>query len=87
MPNQWLGYAVTLIVMSGLSGYVLVSRQASVLPIRRGWIELPLMVTILLNGSALIAVWTETPPSRKLVVEALHAAIPPGARVLGPARE
>jgi 4-amino-4-deoxy-L-arabinose transferase-like glycosyltransferase len=87
VPNKWIGYAVTLIVMSGLSGYVLVSRQASVLPIRRGWIELPLIVTILLNGSALIAVWTETPPSRKLVVEALHAAIPPGARVLGPGRE
>ena len=87
VPNKWLGYAVTLIVIVGLSGYVLISRQARVFPIHRRCIKLSLTLTILLNAFALIAAWADAQPSSKSVVDALHAAIPVGTRVLIPARE
>jgi hypothetical protein len=46
-----------------------------------------LILTILLNISALGHVWTQSPGMRDAVVQELHEVVPAGARVLIPFRE
>jgi 4-amino-4-deoxy-L-arabinose transferase-like glycosyltransferase len=87
VPNKWLGYAVTMIVIVGLAAYVLLCIRVAAVPFRRAGVAFLLMLTILSNASALTTVWFHAPQTRKPVVDALHEAIPPGKRILVPARE
>ena len=87
VPNKWLGYAVTLTVLIGLGGYALHKGRQGTSQLHPRWMRVLLILTILLNISALGHVWTQSPGLRDAVVQELHAVIPAGARVLIPFRE
>ena len=87
VPNKWLGYSASFMVFSGLSGYLLLGRFVGPVPFRRTRFAFLLTMTILLNASALSNIWLHAPTTRKPIVDALHDAIPPGKRILVPARE
>lgn len=87
VPNKWIGYAVTPMVFVGLGGYVMASVRLPDSSRGRQMVGVIIVVTIALNTASIASVWTSTPRSRNDVVEALHDAIPVGARVLMPARE
>ena len=87
VPNKWIGYGVTMTVLVGLSGFVQLHKGVGGTPFHRAWVALLLTLTIMSNASALVTIWFDAPPSRKLAIDALHEAIPPGMRILIPARE
>jgi len=87
VPNKWLGYAVTLTVLIGLGGYALHKGRQGTSQLHPRWMRVLLILTILLNISALGHVWTQSPGMRDAVVQELHEVVPAGARVLIPFRE
>ena len=87
VPNKWIGYAVTPMVFVGLGGYVMASVRLPDSSRARQMVGVIIVVTITLNVASIASAWTSTPRSRNDVVEALHDAIPVGARVLIPFRE
>ena len=87
VPNKWLGYAVTLTVLTGLGGYALLNVRLGTFQPSPRWMGVPLILTILLNISALGHVWAQSSGLRASVVQELHEVIPAGARVLIPFRE
>ena len=87
VPNKWLGYAVTLTVLTGLGGCALLKERLGTFQPSPRWMGVPIILTILLNISALGHVWTQSPGLRNAVVQELHEVVPAGARVLIPFRE
>ena len=87
VPNKWLGYAVTLTVLIGLGGYALLNVRLGIFQPSPRWMGVLLILTILLNISALGHVWAQSSGLRASVVQELHEVIPAGARVLIPFRE
>ncbi len=87
VPNKWLGYAVTLTVLTGLGGYALLNVRLGTFQPSPRWMGVPLILTIVLNISALGQVWAQSSGLRVSVVQELHEVIPAGARVLIPFRE
>jgi hypothetical protein len=87
VPNKWIGYAVTPTVLVGLGGYVMASDRLPDGRRARQMVGVIIVVTITLNVASITSAWTSVPRSRNDVVEALHDAIPAGARVLIPFRE
>ena len=87
VPNKWLGYAVTLTVLTGLGGYSMVMGNIGAAGRWRWCFTGALVLTLALNMTALEDVWRKAPQGRRDIVATLHDEIPAGARVLIPFRE
>ena len=87
VPNKWLGYAVTLTVLTGLGEYSMVMGNFGAAGRWRWCFTGALVLTLALNMTALADVWRKAPQARRDVVATLHDEIPAGARVLIPFRE
>jgi len=87
VPNKWLGYAVTLTVLTGLGEYSMVMGNFGAAGRWRWCFTGALVLTLALNMTVLADVWWKAPQARRDVVAMLHDEIPAGARVLIPFRE
>ena len=87
VPNKWLGYAVTLTVLTGLGGYSKVMGNIGAAGRWRWCFTGALVLTLALNMTALEDVWRKAPQGRRDIVATLHDEIPAGARALIPFRE
>ncbi|NCV23365.1 MAG: hypothetical protein EBV45_15695, partial [Chloroflexi bacterium] len=87
VPNKWMGYAVTLTVLTGLGGYSMVMGNIGAAARWRWCFTGALVLTLALNMTALEDVWRKAPQGRRDIVATLHDEIPAGARVLIPFRE
>jgi hypothetical protein len=87
IPNKWVGYTVTLTTLVGILGGVYLAGPPWGARHKEWLARGVVVVTLCLNARAIVQEWVRLPQSRQPIVDALHAAVPPGARVMIPFRE